>query len=302
MPEKYCTFTDAPQRDHLIAGWRRQWSDGGDISSGLSRYLINSLSAKKIGELSVEVGNICFPFHIAGTHDIFRPRVSFEEGLPTSPPTWENNFYDAGDGLILFRGSEPWYHIDLYAEAFFEAVDLLGIKQTVAVEGYNGPAPPDIERRVSCVYSHDSMRQELDHYGLQYSNYGSSERQGPTIGMALVNIAHFKYPNNKVLRIGAMAPMYPFTTSKNRQVGIDTDHRAFYDIMRRLRDMLKLNIDLTELKKLGLEESDSLQATLDQIAESNPEAKEIIERTRAEYEYSSYTETLGADNSGLLET
>jgi hypothetical protein len=268
MPEKHCMFTCLPKADHLIAGWRRQWSDGGDISSGLSRYLIDTLAANKIGELSPAVGNICFPFHIAGTHDIFRPRVSFEDGLPTSPPTWENSFYDAGEGLILFRGSEPWYHIDLYAEAFFEAVSLLGIKQTVTIEGYNGPAPPDVERRVSCVYSHDSMREELDRYGLQYSSYGSSGKQGPTIGMALVNIAHFKYPDHKILRIGAMAPMYPFTTSKKRQVGINTDHQAFYDIMRRLRDMFNLNVDLNELKTLGLEESKSLQATLDEISKS----------------------------------
>lgn len=292
MEEKYCHFTDLPKADYLIAGWRRQWSDGGDISSGLSRYLINKTGAKKIGQMSTEVGNICFPFHIAGTHDIFRPRVSFKDGLPSSPPTWENAFYDAGDGLIIFRGNEPWYDIERYGAAFFDAINQLGVKQTINIEGYNGPAPPELERRVSCVYSDASMRGKLDQYGFQYSNYGSTGRQGPTIGMALVNMAHYKYPQNEVLRIGAMAPMYPFTTQKNRQVGINTDHRAYYDIMRRLRDMYDLSLDLTELRDLGIKESAALQKTLDRISENNQEAKDIIAKAAAEYEYKGYVDQM----------
>ncbi len=290
MEEQYCHFTDVPKANYLIAGWRRQWSDGGDISSGLSRYLINKTKAKKIGEMSSEIGHICFPFHIAGTHDIFRPRVSFEDGLPSSPPTWENVFYDAGDGLVIFRGNEPWYDIERYGEAFFEAINRLGIEKTITIEGYNGPAPPELERRVSCIYSDSSMRDDLDKYGFQYSNYGSTSRQGPTIGMALVNLAHYKYPQNQVLRIGAMAPMYPFTTQKNRQVGINTDHRAYYDIMRRLKDMCDLSIDLSELRDLGDKESAALKKTLDRISENNQEAKEIIEKAATEYEYKSYSD------------
>ena len=288
MDEKYCHFTEIPKANYLIAGWRRQWSDGGDISSGLSRYLINKTGAKKIGEMSTEIGHICFPFHIAGTHDIFRPRVSFEDGLPSSPPTWENSFYDAGDGLLIFRGNEPWYDIERYGEAFFEAINRLGVTRTITIEGYNGPAPPELERRVSCVYSDPKMREDLDNYAFQYSNYGSTGRQGPTIGMALVNLAHYKYPQNQVLRIGAMAPMYPFTTQKNRQVGINTDHRAYYDIMRRLKDMCGLSLDLGELRELGVKESAALKKTLDRIAENNQEAKDIIDKAANEYEYNSY--------------
>ena len=40
MPEELFTFTEKPEANYLIAGWRRQWSNGGRISSGLPRYLI----------------------------------------------------------------------------------------------------------------------------------------------------------------------------------------------------------------------------------------------------------------------
>ena len=89
---------------------------------------------------------MCYPFQIAGSHDSFRPRASFKDGLPDTPMRWDNGFYDAGNGLIIFRGEEPWFRIDLYGEAFFQAVRELGVEQTVALECYNGPCPPDLGR------------------------------------------------------------------------------------------------------------------------------------------------------------
>jgi proteasome assembly chaperone (PAC2) family protein len=201
-----------------------------------------------------------------------------------------NCFYDGGNGLILFRGDEPWYRIDLYGEAFFQAITELGIEQAVAVEGYNGPAPPEIERRIGCVYSKAEMKETLERYGVQFSNYGSSGRQGPTIGMALVALAHYLYPNLQVFRLGAMAPMFPFNTPDNQQAGIATDHRSFYDIMRRLRAMFQLDINLSELESLGVAESRRLQETLELIGAGNAEAKRYIDRVRSDYSYARYEE------------
>jgi len=290
MASELLFFQEKPPAKYLIAGWRRQWSDGGDISSGLTRYLISKLEAKKIGEMSPTLSTMCFPFQVAGTHDAFRPRAAFEDGLPSRPMAWENSFYNAGNGLIIFRGEEPWFRMDLYGQAFFEAISELGVQQTVTVEGYNGPAPPELERRVSCVYSKSEMKDNLERYGLQFSSYGSRGRQGPTIGMALVNMAHFEHTEVEMFRLGAMSPMYPFTASNGQQVGIATDHRAFYDIMRRVNSMFGLDLDLGELKSLGQAESDRLQQTLERISSSNADAKKIIERARSEFSYLPYVE------------
>lgn len=288
MADELLILNEKPAAKYLIAGWRRQWSDGGDISSGLSRYLVNTLEAKKIGEMSPTVSRMCYPFQVSGTHDAFRPRASFQDGLPSQPMSQNNSFYDAGNGLILFRGEEPWYRIDLYGEAFFQAIAELGIEQTVTVEGYNGPAPPEMERRIGCVYSKAEMKDTLEKFGVQFSNYGSTGRQGPTIGMALVTLAHFQYPDAEIFRLGAMAPMYPFNTADNQQAGIATDHRSFYDIMRRLRAMFQLDINLSELETLGNAESRRLQETLDEIGSTNAEAKRIIDRVKADYSYARF--------------
>ena len=273
MPDELVIFSEKPNAKYLIAGWRRQWSDGGRVSGGLTRYLIEKLGAKKIGEMSPAVSNDCYPFQVAGTHDTFRPLAAYEDGLPTKDMYRENYFYDAGNGLIIFRGEEPWFHIEIFGQAFFQAVSELGSKTTVAVEGVNGPVPPEMERRVTCVYSKAEMKEDLEKIGVQFSSYGSEGRRGPTIAMALVTLAHFEHPDVDMFRLGSMAPMYPFSTSNNEQVGITRDHRSYYDIMRRLKSMFDLNIDLSELQELGEAESKQLTETLETISSNNREAR-----------------------------
>ena len=160
----------------------------------------------------------------------------------------------------------------------------------MAVEGYNGPAPPELERSVNCSYSRPDMREELEKYGVRFSSYGSDRRSGPTIGMALISMAHYDFPDVDMFRLGSMAPMYTFLTANNEPVGIAKDHRSFYDIMRRLRPLFKLEIDLTELKEKGDADSKGLQEVLDRTASSNPTAKEIIDRARADFTFTPYVE------------
>ncbi len=295
MADELLNLETTPGAKYLLCGWRRQWSDGGEISSGLPRYLINKRQARRVGEMGPEVAKLCYPFQVPGTHDTYRPRVSYQDGLPSKEMRRENLFFDAGNGLIIFLGEEPWFRLDVYAEAFFRAVRELGVSQTVAVEGYNGAAPPESERSVSCIYSQSHMKETLERFGLRFSNYGAQSRNGPTIGMALITIAHFEHPDLEMFRLGAMAPMFPFLTQNNDPVGISRDHRAFYDILRRLNAMLKLDLDLSELLSLGEAESLELKDTLEKIGATNPTAKELIDRARNDFNYVPFEELVELD-------
>ena len=141
------------------------------------------------------------------------------------------------------------------------------------------------------------MREMLDRYGMQFSSYGSDGRRGPTIAMALVTLAHYDYPDLEMFRIGAMAPMFPFVTSNNDQVGITRDHRSYYDIMRRIKAMFKLDMDLAELQTLGDTESKELQERLDKIASSNPDAKQLIDGAMSDYTFTPFEEHVELDPS-----
>ncbi len=246
--------------------------------------MIEKLGAKKIGELGPHVSTMCYLFQVAGTHDAFRPVAAFRDGLPADPMHRENYFYDAGNGLLIFLGEEPWFRLDLYAQDLKE----LGIKQAAAVEGVNGPAPPDLERRVTCAYSKAEMKEDLQKLGVHFTSYGSEGRRGPTIGMAMVSQAHFEYPDIRMFSLGAMAPYYPRMAANSEPVGISRDHRSFYDVMRRLNAMFRLDIDLEELKQLGDAESQELQGILDKLGEASKEAKQIIDKVRADYSFTPF--------------
>ncbi len=281
---------EKPFAQYLIAGWKRQWSDGGEISGGLPQYLMEKLGARKIGEMGKEVSTRCYPFHVAGTHDAYRPGAAFRDGLPSKPMYRENYFFDVGNGLIIFLGEEPWLRLDVYGQAFFQAIQELGIRQTVAVEGYNGPAPPELERSINCVYSRPHMKETLEKYGARFSDYGSDTRSGPTIGMALVTLAHFEYPDIEMFRLGSRAPMYPLSTPRNEQVAILRDHKSFYDIMRRLKALFKLDIDLSDLRTKGDAESSQLRELLERISASSPDAKRMIDMARADFNFTPFVE------------
>ena len=134
------------------------------------------------------------------------------------------------------------------------------------------------------------MKEELERYGVRFSSYGSDRRSGPTIGMALITLAHYDYPDLEMFRLGSMAPMYTLLNANKEPMGISRDHRSFYDIMRRLKAIFNLDIDLTELKERGDAESYRLQEVLDRMASSNPKAKEIIDRAKADFKFTPYVE------------
>ena len=295
MAESLVTFERKPEGRYLIAGWRRQWSDGGGISGGLPEYLIDKMGALKIGEMGRTVSELCYPFQVAGTHDTYRPKTSYLEGLPASPLQRENGFYDAGNGLILFLGEEPWLQVELYASAFFQGIRELGISETVAVEGVNGAVPPDLERRITCVYSKAEMKETLEKFGVQFSSYGSQGSRGPTIAMALITLAHYEHQDVEIFRLGAMAPLYPFTTEDREQVGIKNDHQSYYDIMRRIRSIFGLELDLSELQLMGQSESRELAEKLEQISEGRSEAKQLIDKIREDFEYTPFVEPANLD-------
>ena len=93
----------------IIAGWRRQWSDGGNLSGGLPRYLIEQSNALQVGKFINKIDSICYPFQVAGTHDAFRPGISFNDGLPNRSMYRNNRFFQYSEDVLIFIGEEPWY-------------------------------------------------------------------------------------------------------------------------------------------------------------------------------------------------
>jgi predicted ATP-grasp superfamily ATP-dependent carboligase len=260
----------APGR-FMIAGWQ-QWADAGTVSSGLPQYLIEYTNAHQIGEI---LANDFYLFQIPGTHHLLRPIVKLDEGYREGLERKANEFYlsgGRGKEFVIFWGEEPHRNEEEYAEAFFDAVEALGVKRVAAVAGVYGAVPYDKERSVSCVYSLPRMKDELSHYAVRFSNYEG----GATISMYLAAMAEER--GIEFFRFCTLVPSYNLSTTVApvQAVAIGEDYKAWYDVMVRLDHMFQLDFDLSDLevhsKELVSEWHDKIQQLIETMPQLEVEA------------------------------
>jgi proteasome assembly chaperone (PAC2) family protein len=241
-------LTERPQADviYMIAGWD-QWADAGAVSSGLPQWIIEKTGARKIGRIRPDGFYI---YQVPGTHHFLRPVVKLEDGRRVSMEERTNDIYYVGDhrrGLVIFVGSEPHLDAERYAKVFLEIARELNVKRVATVGGVYGEMPYDQDRSVSCTYSLPGMRQELENYALQFSNYEG----GVSIGTYMTHWAELAGIELAVFY--ALIPAYDFSERSETVEGlrIENDYRAWYELMRRFNHMFELGIDISDLDAQG---------------------------------------------------
>lgn len=261
-------FQEIPSSKNMrmIAGWR-QWADAGSVSSALPEYLIELTGARKIGELG---DDDYYLFQIPGAHHLLRPVIQLMDGYRVSLEEKRNEFYFAGDsenGLLIFLGDEPHMGVERYAANFFAAVKQLGVSQIAGLAGVYGPVPYNRERQISCIYSHPSMKTQLEDYAVDFSDYEG----GSSIGSYLVSKAEAEAVPYFIFY--AISPAYDFPEDDMMSQGIrlENDYRAWYDIMRRLNHMLQMSLDLADLEERSQELVDVIENRISELEEELPD-------------------------------
>ena len=250
----------------MIAGWH-QWADAGSISSGLPAYLIEKLDTRKIGEISRER---FFLFQMPGAHHLLRPEVHTKEGVVQDMRIIKTELYYTelgGKGLLIFLGEEPHVNEEEYAEAFFDIVEQLGVKRVIAVGGVYGAMPYNKDRDISCVFSMEEMRKEMEDYAVRFSNYEG----GTTIGSYLAY--HAGQRQQEYICFHGFVPAYDFgqVMLPAQSVRIEDDVKAWYDIMRRADFMFHLGMDLSELRIQSDELINSMEEQLEELSQQAPQ-------------------------------
>lgn len=267
--ESLVELWEKPQAEeiYMLAGWN-QWADAGAISSELPEYVVDHFGARKIGEVHDDGFYI---FQIPGTHHFLRPEIKLRDGYRERLSTNPNEIFYLGDekkGLVVFLGTEPHMNVDRYAKAFFQVAQELGVKRVVGVGGVYGSMPYDKDRDVSCTYSMPHLRDEVVNYAVRLSNYEG----GATIGSYLLDEA--ERAKVEFVSFYAFVPAYEFGESETSIQGIrlESDYRAWYELMRRINHMFDIGLDLSELSRL----SDDLEMSIDaKIAELDRELPEL---------------------------
>lgn len=291
MDDDLVTLWETPEAKevYMIAGWN-QWADAGAISSGLPLYLIHKLDARKIGEIKDDG---FYLFQLPGAHHFLRPEIQLDEGYRQSLKKPTNEFYYAemGDkGLVVFLGEEPHMRADRYADALLSAIKALGVKRVGAVGGVYGAIPYDRDREISCVYSLQGMKTELEDYAVQFSNYEG----GTTIGTYLVDGAEAY--ELEFLVFYAFVPAYNFSELSNlvQAVSIEHDFKAWYDVMQRFNHMFGMEIDLSELEEQSYELMTSMDAKIDELDAQMPDldVHAYLEELAEDYDAESFVPPL----------
>ena len=251
---------------YLIAGWS-QWADAGNISTGLPAYLIEHLKATPIGQLNVDA---CYFFQVPGTHHFLRPGIKLNEGMPIALEGRDNTYHSWSDGrreLVLFQGVEPHINPRLYADAFLDAAQELGVRRIIALGGVYGAMPYDRDREIHAVYSLPGIKNELAELSLKFSSYEG----GATIGTYLVYQAGRR--GMEFIDLYAFVPAYDFAPlSPNVQgVRIDNDFAAWHEVMRRINHMLGTNIDISELESRSMQLKASMNDRIEEFDRKHPD-------------------------------
>ena len=109
-----------------------------------------------------------------------------------------------------------------------------------------------------------SLKEELKDYAVTFSNYN----RNATIGMVINHYS--KERGIESVRMSARTPSYqiPLTTS--------SDKRAMYDILRRIRYMFGINLDLSDLEKESKQQISDFENALKKLYIGNPELESQI--------------------------
>lgn len=250
----------------MLVGWR-QWADAGSVSSGLPEYWIEQLHARPIGQIKSDG---YYLFQIPGTHDLVRPVVNFEGGYPVEMEERTNDIYYAehnDDGFVIFLGDEPHLNATSYIDALLEVATTLKVIQIVAFAGVYGELPYNKERMISCVYSQQQLKAGLQELTVNFSDY----KGGASIGAYMCHRAAEK--DIPYAGFYAFVPTYDFTSISQigNTIRIENDFMAWYNIMKRVNFWLKLQLDLTDLKRKSQRLVDVMDAKVDELQTMAPE-------------------------------
>lgn len=251
---------------YMIVGFR-QWADAGSVSSALPQYLVTQSGAEAIGRISPDG---FYLFQVPGMHDLMRPVVKYEDGLPVSLDTQRNDFYYTGDrqhGVVIFMGDEPHMDVERYVSALLGAARRLGVRRIVGLGGVYGELPYDKERMVSCSYSLPRMKDELERMAVVLSDYNG----GGSIDSVIAKRAGEQ--GMEFLAMYAMVPAYDFSlvTQSPNSVRIENDYAAWLGVMRRINYMLKTAFDLTDLERKSRHLEELVRTKIEEIEAAAPQ-------------------------------
>src|SRR5437588_6007070 len=179
------------------------WMDGGLVSTGTVRRLMEDRDTREIGRIDPDpfyIYNFPGPMEIAA---IFRPTVKYDEGLITELSLPMNVFHcDEPAKLVFFLGQEPNLRWQAFADCIFSVAKDVGVKRILFMGSFGGAVPHTREPRMYGSVSHERLRSSLTEHGVRMSDY-----EGPS-GFSTLLLSQAPHHKLDMLSLVAEIPGY----------------------------------------------------------------------------------------------
>jgi proteasome assembly chaperone (PAC2) family protein len=255
MSELSVTFRPELRRPVLVAAFRG-WNDGGQGASLGGAYLAKQWEATRFAEIDPE-----------GFYDFqaTRPQVSLVDGLTRQLDWPENAFYHAPipgtdrDAVILL-GVEPNLRWKTFSNLVLDLSKQLGIEMLVTLGSLLADVPHTRPAPVTAAATDPEIVSGL---GLEPSRY-----EGPT---GIVGVVHDGCRDAGIpsVSLWAAVPHY---------VSLAPSPRAALALVRRLGELLRIDVDLDELEAASAEYSEQVSEAVSTDAETASYVEELERR------------------------
>lgn len=250
------------------------WMDGGDVSTGSIKWLIDKLGAEKIAEINPEGFYI---YNLPGSMEIsalFRPHTKIRAGFIKSYQTPENVFFcDEKNNLIMFLGKEPNLAWQEFAECIFSVCEQFGAREIYFIGSVAGLVPHTREPRMFCSVSDANIKAGFEKYQVKFTQY-----EGPSsIVTYLLTRA-----GEKGLSMASLVAEIPAYVQGYNPKCIET-------VLRWLCSVLGLQVHLDELRSVG----DEFEKRLAEVVEKQPELAGSIQKLEEDYDNEIFDSEMG---------
>ena len=250
------------------------WMDGGQVSTGTVKCLIERLGAERFAEIEPEGFYI---YNFPGSMEItslFRPHTKIKDGLITSFEVPTNAFFcDEKNDLILFMGKEPNLQWREFADCIFSLCSEFNVKTIYFIGSVAGLVPHTREPRLFCSVSDEKLKATFEHYGVKFTNY-----EGPASIVTYLTTNSREW-NLNIISLVAAIPAY-----------VQGDNpKCIEAVTRRVAGILGLQMELDDLRDI----SDEFEKKLSEVVQDQPELAGNIRKLEEDYDNEIFNNEMG---------